>query len=30
MGTTVGVFAFNRGTGKRLPADFDFLKIESL
>jgi len=28
MGTTVGGYAFNRGTGKRLPADFDFFRIK--
>ncbi len=28
MGMTVGVYSFNRGTGKRIPADFDFVKIE--
>jgi Beta-xylosidase len=28
MGMMVGVYAFNRGTEKRLPADFDFVRIE--
>jgi len=28
MGMTVGVYAFNRGTGKRIPADFDFVRIK--
>lgn len=27
MGTMVGMFAFNRGTGKRIPANFDWFKI---
>lgn len=27
MGMTVGVYSFNRGTGKRIPADFDFVRI---
>jgi len=27
MGTMVGIYAFNRGTGKRIPADFDWFKI---
>jgi len=30
MGMTVGVYAFNRGTGKRIPADFDFVRIFQL
>ncbi len=29
MGTTTGVYCFNRGTGKRIPADFDFFRIEN-
>lgn len=29
MGMTVGVYSFNRGTGKRIPADFDFFRIEA-
>ena len=29
MGMTTGVYAFNRGTGKRIPADFDFFRIET-
>ena len=28
MGTMVGVFAFNRGSGANIPADFDYLRIE--
>ncbi len=28
MGMTTGVYAFNRGTGKRIPADFDFFRIK--
>jgi xylan 1,4-beta-xylosidase len=28
MGTTTGVYSFNRGTGKRIPADFDFFGIK--
>jgi hypothetical protein len=28
MGTTTGIYSFNRGTGKRIPADFDFFRIE--
>lgn len=27
MGMMVGVYSFNRGTGKRIPADFDFVRI---
>lgn len=27
MGMMTGVYAFNRGTGKRIPADFDWFKI---
>ena len=27
MGMMVGVYAFNRGTGKRIPADFDWFRI---
>ena len=27
MGTTTGIFCFNRGTGKRIAADFDFFRI---
>jgi xylan 1,4-beta-xylosidase len=30
MGTMVGIYAFNRGTGKHLPADFDFFRIQAL
>jgi xylan 1,4-beta-xylosidase len=29
MGTMVGVYAFNRGTGERIPADFDWFRIKS-
>jgi xylan 1,4-beta-xylosidase len=29
MGMMVGVYSFNRGTGKRIPADFDFVRITS-
>lgn len=29
MGTTTGVFSFNRGTGKRIPADFDYFRIKA-
>jgi xylan 1,4-beta-xylosidase len=29
MGTMTGVYSFNRGTDKRIPADFDFFRIES-
>jgi xylan 1,4-beta-xylosidase len=28
MGMMVGVYAFNRGTGKRIPADFDWFRIQ--
>jgi len=28
MGMMTGVYSFNRGTGKRIPADFDFFRIE--
>lgn len=28
MGMMVGVFAFNKGTGKRIPADFDWFRIK--
>jgi xylan 1,4-beta-xylosidase len=28
MGTMVGMYAFNRGTKQRLPADFDFFRID--
>lgn len=27
MGMMVGVYSFNRGTGKRIPADFDWFRI---
>ena len=27
MGMTTGVYCFNRGTGKRIPADFDFFRV---
>jgi hypothetical protein len=27
MGMMVGVYSFNRGSGKRIPADFDFFRI---
>lgn len=27
MGMTTGVYAYNRGSGKRIPADFDFFHI---
>jgi len=27
MGMMVGMYAFNRGTGKRIPADFDWFRI---
>jgi xylan 1,4-beta-xylosidase len=27
MGMTTGVYCFNRGTGQRIPADFDFFRI---
>ena len=30
MGMTTGVYSFNRGTGKRIPADFDFFRIEAI
>jgi len=29
MGMTTGIYSFNRGTGKRIPADFDFFRIET-
>jgi len=29
MGMTTGVYCFNRGTGKRIPADFEFFRIDS-
>ncbi len=29
MGMMTGVYSFNRGTGKRIPADFDFFRIET-
>jgi hypothetical protein len=29
MGTMTGVYSFNRGSGNRLPADFDFFRIET-
>lgn len=29
MGTMVGVYAFNRGTGERIPADFDWFRIKT-
>ncbi|MEI7423808.1 MAG: glycoside hydrolase family 43 protein [Prolixibacteraceae bacterium] len=29
MGTTTGIYSFNRGTGKRIPADFDIFNIET-
>ena len=29
MGTTTGIYSFNRGTGKRIPADFDFFRIKT-
>lgn len=29
MGTMVGVYAFNRGTAKRIPADFDWFRIDN-
>ena len=29
MGMTTGVYSFNRGTGKRIAADFDFFRIET-
>lgn len=29
MGTMVGLYAFNKGTGKRIPADFDFFRVQS-
>jgi len=29
MGMMTGVYSFNRGTGKRIPADFDFFRIEA-
>lgn len=28
MGMMVGLYSFNRGTGKRIPADFDWFRIE--
>jgi len=28
MGMMTGIYSFNRGTGKRIPADFDFFRIE--
>ncbi len=28
MGMMTGVYSFNRGTGKKIPADFDFFRIE--
>lgn len=28
MGMTTGIYCFNRRTGKRIPADFDFFRIE--
>ena len=28
MGMMVGVYSFNRGTGKRVPADFDWFRIK--
>ena len=27
MGMTTGVYCFNRGSGKRIPADFDFFRV---
>ena len=30
MGMTTGVYSFNRGTGKLIPADFDFFRIEAI
>lgn len=30
MGTMVGMYAFNRGTGKKIPADFDWFRIQDL
>jgi xylan 1,4-beta-xylosidase len=30
MGMMTGVYCFNRGTGKRIPADFDFFRIEAV
>lgn len=27
MGTMVGLYAFNRGTAKRIPADFDYFRV---
>jgi hypothetical protein len=29
MGMMTGVYSFNRGTGKRIPADFDFFRIQT-
>jgi xylan 1,4-beta-xylosidase len=29
MGMMTGVYSYNRGTGKRIPADFDFFRIET-
>jgi len=29
MGMTTGVYCFNRGSGKRIPADFEFFRIVS-
>ena len=28
MGMMTGVYSFNRGTGRRIPADFDFFRID--
>lgn len=28
MGMMVGIYSFNRGTGKRIPADFDWFRID--
>jgi hypothetical protein len=28
MGMMVGVYSFNRGTGKKIPADFDWFRIK--
>ena len=28
MGMMVGVYSFNRGTGKRIPADFDWFRVK--
>jgi hypothetical protein len=30
MGIMVGIYSFNRGSGTKIPADFDWFKISDI